>query len=138
MDSSMSRLQLQSSSLLSHRHCPLRWVRARVRMLAAIRTEADARYPHPICVCGESGKSSNTPSDSTTRQEKRKGDHARFVERLDGILDVLGSKREHTVLQAGRAQETFEFRHVLRTHTTYKEGEWGDRKARRGKVNTNQ
>ena len=92
-------------------------------MLAAPRSGAGAHYPYPICVCGESGHSSNTPSDLTTRQEKRKGDHARSVERLEGVLDVLGAKREHTVRQDGRAQESFEFRNVLRPHITYKEGE---------------
>jgi len=70
-------------------------------MLIAPRCETGARYPHPICVCGEFGQSPNTPSVLATPQEERKGDHVRFVKQLDGVLGLLVAEREHTVRQAG-------------------------------------
>jgi len=71
----------------------------------------------------------NRPSPQMRSLEKggREGgeeeeDHARIVERLDGVLDALGTERERAIRQPRRARYTLELRHAFRFLTVQRRG----------------
>jgi len=135
---SVSRLPSRSQSPLSYRHWSLCWVGTRMRMLIAPRCETGARYPHPICVCGEFGQSPNTPS--VWPLLKRNGKEITHVS-LNNLTAFLVSSSRSESTPYDRLDERKRFLSsdlcsgfTLRTKKAKGEAE----NVRRGRVNTYQ
>ena len=76
------------------------------------------------------GQSFN-PSDEQRVREKR-GPDVRIVERLDGVLDALGTERERAVWESGRARDALELRYALRLLAIGGRAEGRSRKGKKG------